>query len=118
MGAFLHEETTATATRPPVNGDVMTAETALGTPTVAVEDVTSKIRRQPGGADVKLALRLWTEDMTAYQPRDRFALTHRGEAASLLVDDAKAYPDADPPHQQILVIQRMDQRLVTGAEGA
>lgn len=118
MGSFLHPEVTATATRPPVNGDVMAAETALGTPTVAVEDVTAKIRRQPGGADVKLALRLWTEDMTTYRPRDRFSLTHRGEAVVVLVDEPKAYPGATPPHQQILCIQRMDQRVGLASEGA
>lgn len=107
----LHPTQAATVTRlvsSSVDGQASNTETTVGTPVVGVEDVTGKLRRAPGGVDVKLALRLYTGDVaTAYRPWDLVAITHRGEALKLQIEEIVGpFGSGSRDHQELVVVSR------------
>lgn len=109
----LHPRQTVTITRrstTSTEGEGAATTATVGTPVVGVEDVTGKIRRSPGGANVELALRLYTADATTiYKPRDRVTIVHRGETmADLEIEEIVGpFGSGRYDHQELLVVSRL-----------
>jgi len=115
---------TVTVTRPAVSldGEPMAATTLATDRVLSVEDVTGKLRSEPGGDSVDLALRLYDlEPATApaYAEGDLVALTHNGVAVSLAIEQAAGASGARllaaVDHIELLVVSRLRaQRLHRG----
>ncbi len=88
----LHPEQTVTISRPSgttvLGGELQQGQpVTVGAPVCGVRDMTSSVKRAPGGDSVDLALRLYTGDITTtYRQRDLVTLTYRDEVVTLRIE--------------------------------
>lgn len=121
---FLHPTQTVTITRitnVQVDGEATYSETAVGTPVAAVEEITAKLKQQPGGENVRLALRLYLEDVaTAWRERDLVSLTYRGETvADLKVEQITGpFGTGRLDHVELIAVSRLGQAAGFGSAAA